>query len=86
MFIVRLYRNDAKLNLMTAVLMRPLVAVEDHTPAVLITLPAGAMLDFEPFASADTVDVECDGKIYRVNPQDLLNAISAEAAARAAWQ
>jgi hypothetical protein len=70
----------------TTMLLKPVVAVETDFPAVMITLPAGATLEYETGAVAlGLAHVRWDGKAYCVNFQDLLDASSVDDAARAGW-
>jgi hypothetical protein len=68
----------------TTCLLRPVVAVERDFPAVMITLPAGAAVEYELGAIAlGLAHVRWAGKAYSVNFQDLLDASSTDDAARA---
>ena len=68
---------------MTTHLLRPVVAVERDFPAVMITLPAGATVEYEPGAiPLGLARVRWAGKAYSVNFQDLLDASSNDNAAR----
>jgi hypothetical protein len=63
------------LDPVTTCLLRPVVAVERDVPAVMVTLPAGATVEYEPGAIAlGLAHVRWDGKSYSVNFQDLLGA------------
>jgi hypothetical protein len=70
------------LDPVTTHLLRPVVAVERDFPAVMITLPAAATVEYEPSAVAlGLAHVQWDGKAYSVNFQDLLDASSTDDAA-----
>lgn len=71
---------------MTTHLLKPVVAVEKDLPAALVTLPAGATVQYQPGGNAlGLVEVRCGEKTYCVNLQDLLDASSVTDAARVTW-
>jgi hypothetical protein len=74
------------LDPVTTYLLRPVVAIESDFPAVMITLPAGANVEYEPVAIAlGLAHVRWAEKGYSVNFQDLLDTSSTDDAARAGW-
>ena len=72
---------------MTTILIKPVIAVEKTSPAIVVVLPCGATVEFESRAvTLGLVDALSDGKTYRANLQDLLNASTIEDVARSAWE
>ena len=68
-------------------LLHPIVATERDLPAALVTLPAGATLEYETdtftlHTTTHVAEARWAGKVYMANFQDLLNALSVEDAAR----
>ena len=57
---------------MTAILIRPVVVVEQAVPSILVTLPAGANVEFDLIEGQS--DVRWEGKTYSVMLRDLLEA------------
>ena len=61
----------------TTYLLRPVVAVERDFPAVVITLPLGATVDYEPGEVVfDVADLQWNGETYFANLEDVLEASS----------
>jgi hypothetical protein len=60
---------------MKAKLMKSLTAVLHDVPGVLVTIPAGATVEFQPTAhKSGVVDVTCEGKLYTALLEDLFDA------------
>jgi len=63
---------------MTTKLLKPVLSVEKHHfPALLVTIPSGATVQYEASAVGfGLVDVEWDGKTYCASVRDLLSSSS----------
>jgi hypothetical protein len=60
---------------MVAKLVHPLEVMEKDGPAVfVVTLPAGATVEFEPIEDNDIADVLFEGKKYTAMVSEVLNA------------
>jgi len=60
---------------MRAKLIKPVTAVLQDVPALLTTIPAGAVVEFQPTAqTGGVVGVTCEGKLYSALLVDLLDA------------
>lgn len=85
-------REDAPLARVDATLLNPIVASERDFPMVLVTLPAGATIEYElstgtfgATTPSEMVQTRWGGRVYLAHLQDLLNALSVEDAARSTW-
>ena len=71
---------------MIATLVKPLVAAESVRPGIVITVPAGAVVEFHSRGrSVGLVGLKWNEKNLVANLQDLLSACSPGDVANAAW-
>lgn len=66
-------------------LLHPVVATELDLSAALVTLPAGATIEYETSPSG-LAEARWAGKVYRTHLQDLLDALPVEDAARCSYR
>lgn len=73
-------------RLLTAKLLKPIVAVLKDNPSNVASLPIGASVEFHSTAHMiGIVDVFCEGEHYSVMLQDVLDACRIDEVGRAAW-
>ena len=85
----RVKREGGPLARIDARLLHPIVASERDFPTVLVTLPAGATIEYElstgtfgAIIPSEMVETRWGGRVYVAHLQDLLNALSVEDAAQ----